>query len=236
MAAVSAFWGLGDDERERSLGCKHHVDVLEARFAEVRDAVKDARCYIFEHWNEIAGNALLLREVKDFLSDFRRFDQRVEAFDDEWLEHDMVALEIFTDYWIARKYCVMAWKESKLFLPVVEMLQENAVVQNGVARAFRGAAKHFEGYVSGATDAMWQRLIRDKQAFPTKARWIGKRNEAVILAEYFGIPVSVMNESFIWPGTKLPVRPLSITQDAPTKALDTYRIMDLLNTYQNWKR
>lgn len=233
MAAVVAYWEGRCPDWMRPYGCKAEVDTIEQDFPVLAAKLDEARDYIGEHWNEIIVNDILESELKEFLDAMKAFEKKARQFDDEYLAHEASALTMFQDMWIARMYLVLMIRQKRDYAEILRKADDYLFVETSAARPFRGMAREFRRWFVGVTDSDLEKLILFHIPLPVQAKWLKNRNTAVIFAKAFGLTAAEMNESFIFPGKRTPHRDLNLTNDAPSKPMQTYPIWDSIQLFKH---
>ena len=233
MDALLAFWGNSSPADTRAAGIRNAVDFIDSNYAALRDLEPVVREYVADAWNDIVVNEMQRLGVRRLSNCCRAFMDKCVEFENVWNENEDSAFDLFTDEWLARKYVVLChecWDNNReLHTAAARGCLPQYCSNPGSGRK----ARIFERYFLDVSDEALDYFVRFAQPISPRVKWLGKRDEAVIFAEEFGLTAKDMNRSFFIPNRNGGHRDLSLSGDAPSFDKSQYPIWKCLNRYKD---
>ena len=100
---------LAGSARAEEFNAQNDAALLEVNMPEISTALEDAFTYLAESWEDIRDNEVCLYEVFLFVSEYRKFAESVNAFDDVFNSCSF-APELFNDAAVSNEYYLLASK------------------------------------------------------------------------------------------------------------------------------
>lgn len=233
MTAVVASWHGMPDEYTRKYGCRSSVEAIQSLYPTIREQLLQAKTFLVLHWLDIEENRKFQEEVKHFLDTLQKFLNELRNFENEFCVHDEAAFCLFDDAWIARKYFVMMLDLQQEYEGLMKEFKDFGKVKPSPARPFKGMAAAFRSFFVGVKDVELEDLILYHKPFSRKHEWLGRRVEAAIFAEAYGLEAKHMNQCFNIKGTDGFHRNLNLASERATLSLDQYAIWAAIEKYKH---
>ena len=228
MAAVSPF--LEDEDVIENLDpvCKAKCDFLrdsESRFGKL---LMDSLWAVKHEWNEIAGNEMLLEDVKAYVGCCREFQKVAWEFDELVHEHWYAAEVMFGRSDIGRLYlsAITGWEiEAKAIL---DYLDRQQTVDSRLDDVFGKAAEQLWPFMGNVTASALQNFVMNGVSLKGKPKWKADKSQAVVMGRMLGKSCREMNESFRFLTQEGKPTKLNYTSHQPVLEYDQYSIYPII--------
>lgn len=233
MAAVSRFLEDSEDNERENPVCKVKCDYLRANEEQLKKLLMDSLWAVKHQWNEIAGNPMLLEDLKAYIGCCRDFLKQTWEFDDLVQRHWFEADALFGRNDIGRRYLqdMLVWEdEAKAIIGFIESKPRVGVRLDDV---FEKAALKLRPYFEDVTGAALQNFVMNGVSLAGRPRWIGDKNQAVVMGMMLGKSCKEMNDSFLFTRTNGTPIPLNYSQHGPRLELDQYEIFGIIRPIQD---
>ena len=224
MATVSRFLEIHEGEGSPEPGCRTRCDLLNEDVEKLDKLLKDSLWEVKHQWNEIAGNEMLMEDLKAYVSCCREFMKTTWEFDDLVHVHWREAEALFGRSDIGRRYlkAILGWEdEAKAIIDYTDRLQPVGVRLDDV---FGKAAERLWPYMGRVTAPALEDFVMNGVSLANKPEWKQEKRQAVIMGKMLGKSCKEMNDSFRFMGLDGKPTKLNYTSNAPKLDYDQYGI------------
>lgn len=226
MRNVSA--SLAGSARAEDFNAQHDAALLEVNMPEISTALEDSFTYLAESWEDIRDNEVCLYEVFLFVSEYRKFAESVNAFDDVFNSCSF-APELFNDAAVSNEYYLLASKYKLLLQPV--LTATNGRYGRNAGNRFTGLADALHSYIRNAEDSVLEGIVTGTALPEHKLRWTGPLNEATLFGQHFGLSCKWMNDCFEFRSKDRRVQHLHYSSNRLNNDVKEYPISEILVKY-----
>lgn len=228
MATVSLFLEGQADSFTTVCGCKFEVDVIKDNFTPLSKLLDEALDCIREDWNTIIPNDMLLDEVRKAIDACSSLQKNVIIFDDTAVAHSDDFEDLFGDDWLSRAYLdlISGWMDETE--AIRSYIDRNCAVGLRLDDPFRNVAYRLRHFFTGVTDDDIREFVMNGVSLAHRAKWIGDKNQAVVMGKMLRRSCKEMNESFLFAKDDGTPILLNYTQHGPRLDLDQYEIYGLI--------
>ena len=236
MDALILFWKKGGKTCGNAAKLRNAVDFIDSQYVVLRELIPAVREYVADAWNDIVVNDMLRMSVRRLSLTCKDFMRKCVEFEGAWNRNEASAFSLFDDMWRARKYVALCHDSQNRDGDIYQAAAKGCIPLSGKGGGSSQRARAFEDYFLGVSDDELDYFIRFAQPMNVRVKWLGKRDEAVIFAEAFGLSAKDMNRSFIIPSRSGAHRDLSLSSDAPSFNCNQYPIWKAIRKYQSLTR
>lgn len=233
MAAVSLYVGRGTDGEEPVGGCQFERDVIRDSYQPLKDMLIELLDLIREQWNTIVQNDLMLDELKMMLEVLNRFHTLARQFNETAAAHDEEIEDLFGEDFRPIEYFILICKWEKEARAVYEYMEKNCRLGVRLDDPFRGVAFRLRHFFTGVTDEEIREFVMNGVSLAGKPRWIGDKNQAVVMGKMLGKSCKEMNDSFMFTKDDRTPILLHYTQHGPRLDLNQYEIYGIIKPLQD---
>lgn len=224
MATVSRFLEVTADEGRREPGLRCRCDLLTEDVERLNKLLKDSLWEVKHQWNEIAGNEMLMEDLKVYIGCCREFLKTAWEFDDLVHVHWREAEELFGRNDIGRRYlkAILGWEdEAKAIIDYTDRLQPVGARLDDV---FEKAAEMLWPFMGRVTGTALENFVMNGVSLANKPEWKQEKRQAVVMGKMLGKSCKEMNDSFTFLGLDGRPTKLNYTSNAPKLDYDQYKI------------
>lgn len=228
MAAVSRFLEDSEDNERENPVCKVKCDYLRANEEQLKKLLRDSLWAVKHQWNEIAGNPMLLEDLKAYIGSCRDFLKQTWEFDDLVQRHWFEADALFGRNDIGRRYLqdMLVWEdEAKAIIGFIESKPRVGVRLDDV---FEKAALKLRPYFEDVTGAALQNFVMNGVSLAGRPRWKLDKRQAIVMGKMLGKSCKEMNDSFRFTNQDDKFIKLNYTSHGPVLEYDQYAIYPIL--------
>ncbi len=228
MAAVSRFLEDSEDNERENPVCKVKCDYLRANEEQLKKLLRDSLWAVKHQWNEIAGNPMLLEDLKAYIGCCRDFLKQTWEFDDLVQRHWFEADALFGRNDIGRRYLqdMLVWEdEAKAIIGFIESKPRVGVRLDDV---FDKAALKLRPYFEDVTGAALQNFVMNGVSLAGRPRWKLDKRQAIVMGKMLGKSCKEMNDSFRFINQDDKYIKLNYTSHGPVLEYDQYAIYPIL--------
>lgn len=236
MDALLVYWDIPRPTASQTGAVKNAADFIEVSYAALRDMEPQVREYVADAWNDIVVNDLQRMTVRRLALSCRDMMKASVKFEKGWCRNEVSAFSLFEDEWCARKYVALCHERLENNHELLEAVAKGCLPQHSSDLRSAGKARIFEKYFVGVSDEALEYFTKFAQHLEPRVKWLGKRDEAVIFAEEFGLTAKDMNKSFLIPSRSGAHRDLSLSGDAPSYDKTAYPIWKILEKYREYDK
>lgn len=223
---------LAGVDHQEGFKALHDAALLEANLPELSVALEEAFTFLAESWEEIRDNEVRLYEVFLFISEYRKFAETVDAFDD-MINSCIYAPRLFSDATIGNEYYLLASKYEQLLQPVLSVTDGKYGQKNG--SRFAGLADALHAYIRNAEDSVLEGIITGTNLPEHKLRWTGPLNEATLFGQHFGLSCKWMNDCFEFRSKDRRAQRLHYSSNRLNNDVKEYPISEILVKFSQTK-
>ena len=233
MAAVSLFVGHQEDDEEILGGCRFERDIIRDSYPTLKGMFYEVFDLIREDWNTIIGNDLLLDELKTMLEACNRFHSVASEFEEMAEAHDAEIEDLFGEDWRPIEYLILINYWEKEASAIYSYCRRNCGLVVRLDDPFRGIAFRLRRFFNGVTDDDIREFVMNGVSLAGRPRWIGDKNQAVIMGKMLGKSCKEMNDSFLFTRKNGTPEKLHYTQHGPRLEFDQYEIYGIIKLLQD---
>lgn len=233
MAAVSLFVGRGADENEPLGGCRFERDIIRDSYRPLKQNYFELLDNIREDWNTIVQNDLLLDELKVFLEACNRFHTVASEFEETAEAHDGEIEDLFGEDWRPIEYLILICSWEREANAIYKYCRRNCGLGIRLDDPFRGIALRLRRFFTGISDDDIREFVMNGVSLAGRPKWIGDKNQAVVMGMMLGKSCKEMNDSFVFTRTNGTPIPLNYSQHGPRLELDQYEIFGIIRPIQD---
>ncbi len=228
MAAVSRFLEDSDDEERLNPVCKAKFDLLRNSEEKLKKLLMESLWAVKHQWNEIAGNQMLLEDLKAYIGCCRDFTKQAWEFDDLVQRHWYEADSLFGRNDIGRRYLqdMLVWEdEAKAIIGFIESKPRVGVRLEDV---FEKAVLRLRPYFENVTGAALQNFVMNGVSLAGRPEWKLDKRQAIVLGKMLSKSCKEMNDSFRFTNLDGKFIKLNYTSHGPVLEYDQYEIYPIL--------
>ena len=228
MAAVSRFLEDSDDEERLNPVCKAKCDLLRNSEEKLKKLLMESLWAVKHQWNEIAGNPMLLEDLKAYIGCCRDFTKQAWEFDDLVQRHWYEADSLFGRNDIGRRYLqdMLVWEdEAKAIIDYIDRKPRVGVRLDDV---FEKAVLKLRPYFENVTGAALQNFVMNGVSLAGMPEWKLDKRQAIVLGKMLGKSCKEMNDSFRFTNLDGKFIKLNYTSHGPVLEYDQYEIYPIL--------
>ncbi len=233
MAAVSLFVKHGEDESTTLGGCRFERDIIHDSYGPLKDLYSEALDVIREDWNIIIQNDLMMEELKVFLEACNRFHTVSREFEELAEAHDAEIEDLFGEDWRPIEYLILICSWEKEADAIYMYCRRNCGLGIRLDDPYRGIALRLRRFFTGATDEDIREFVMNGVSLAGRPRWIGDKNQAVVMGMMLGKSCKEMNDSFRFTLTDGNPVKLHYKRHGPRLDLDQYEIYGIIKSLQD---
>ena len=228
MAAVSRFLEDSDDEERLNPVCKAKCDLLRNSEEKLKKLLMESLWAVKHQWNEIAGNQMLLEDLKAYIVCCRDFTKQAWEFDDLVQRHWYEADSLFGRNDIGRRYLqdMLIWEdEAKAIIDYIDKKPRVGVRLDDV---FEKSVLKLRPYFENVTGAALQNFVMNGVSLAGRPEWKLDKRQAIVLGKMLGKSCKEMNDSFRFTNLDGKFIKLNYTSHGPVLEYDQYEIYPIL--------
>ena len=233
MAAVSLFVKREADDEETLGGCRFERDIIRDNYPTLKEMFYEVFDLIREDWNTIIGNDLLLNELKLMLEACNRFHTVAGEFEEMAEAHDGEIEDLFGEDWRPIEYLLLICYWEKEANAIYTYCRRNCGLGIRLDDPFRGIALRLRKFFNGVTDDDIREFVMNGVSLAGRPRWIGDKNQAVVMGKMLGKSCKEMNESFMFTRKDGTPEKLHYLQHGPRLEFDQYEIYGIIKLLQD---
>ncbi|MCQ2127196.1 MAG: hypothetical protein MJZ06_07170 [Bacteroidaceae bacterium] len=217
-------------DKERGPRMRNVAEYLEESNGQLQECAVSVWEYVTDAWNDIIVNDALQLELRMFFEVWNGLKEKVAEFKDAFHGNEVRSFALFDDEWTAQRYQLLVHTADGKFARLLSLMRMESVAGMSESNPIHGIARLFRRYFVGVGDSELADFLRTGKPFGKPAKWLGDRDEAVIMARAFGLTARDMNGTFIIPGRKTAHRNLNLSGDAPSYDDSRYPIWSSIET------
>lgn len=232
MAAVSRFLDSADDEDKQDPFFKSKCSLLHDSLEQLGKLLHDSLFDVKHQWNEIAGNVMLMEDLKAYISCCMDFTKQAWEFEDLVQRHWYEADELFGRNDIGLRYLqtILRWEDEAK--AIINYLERGKAVGVRLDDVFADAAEKLKPYFRGVSAAALQNFVMNGVSLAGKPEWRMDKCQAVVMGKMLGKSCKEMNDSFTFTNLdKKPVK-LNYSQHGPVLEYDQYGVYKIIKEMQ----
>ncbi len=232
MAASGRFLDSKDEPDMADLGCKQNCRMLYESEERLRKLLMDSLWMIKRRWNEITGNAILMEDLKSYLTYCRRFREKAWEFDALVHRHSRRADTLFGTTAIGRRYLsdIVNWEtEAKAILDYTDGLQ---TFDERLVDVFKIAVKRLKPFFDHVTARELGRFVMNGVSLKGRPLWTADKRQAIVMGKMLGKSCREMNASFRFETLEGKPTLLSYSGHGPVLDFSQYDIHDIIREMQ----
>ena len=228
MAAVALFVGRGADD-EGPLGqCSFERSVIVDSYRPLKTMLYEVLDLIREDWNTITQNELMLDELKMMLESCNRYHAMARKFHEAAVAHDCEMEDLFGEDFRAIEYLILICDWENEARAIYAYMEKNCRLDVRLEDPFRDVAWRLRHFFNGVTDDDIREFVMNGVSLAARPRWIGDKNQAVVMGRMLGKTCKEMNDSFVFmKEDRTPIQ-LHYTQHGPRLDLNQYEIYGII--------
>lgn len=233
MAAVSLFVGRGADENVTLGGCRFERDIIRDSYGPLKEQFCELLDLIRVDWNTIILNDMMMDELKVFLESCNRFHTVSSEFEEMAEAHDLEIEDLFGEDWRPIEYLILICNWEKEADAIYAYFRKNCGLGIRLDDPFRGIAMRLRRFFTGVTDDDIREFVMNGVSMASRPKWIGDKNQAVVMGMMLGKSCKEMNDSFRF--TLLDGSPVKLhyKRHGPRLELNQYEIYGIIKPLQN---